>query len=326
MEPSAARTTSDPTDQRVLTAAGNGDEGAFAELVEPYRSELHAHCYRMLGSVHDAEDALQDALLRAWKALSRFEGRSSLRSWLYKIATNTCLDVIARRPKRVVPIDYGPASNPLEGPGEPLVESAWVEPYPDERLGVEDGLAAPEARYEKRESIELAFIAALQHLPHRRRPDPVRSPRLLRARGGGDARNDDRLGRQRPSAGAEDRRGAIARPKPAGDPSGARRRRPPQGGRRLRRGVGSRRVQAVVAMLTEDAAFSIRRWRPRSRGRESIEAFLAGYPLSGLALAPDSSAGERPARACLLQLGPRRVRISRSRSTSSRSAAIGSAT
>src|SRR5258707_10158339 len=96
----------------LLEAARGGDEGAFARLVDPYRGELHAHCYRMLGSVHDAEDALQDAMLRAWRALGRFEGRSSLRSWLYTIATNTSLNLIGRRPKRVLPIDYGPAADP----------------------------------------------------------------------------------------------------------------------------------------------------------------------------------------------------------------------
>ena len=153
----------------MLEAARGGDEDAFRRLVEPHRGELHAHCYRMLGSVHDAEDALQDALLRAWRGLARFEGRSSLRSWLYTIATNTCLDLIERRPKRVLPVDYGPAADPHDGPGEPLVESVWVEPYPDEKLGVEDGYAAPEARYEQRESVELAFIAALQHLPANQR-------------------------------------------------------------------------------------------------------------------------------------------------------------
>src|SRR5436309_8089402 len=152
-------------ERELLQAARGGDEGAFQRLVEPHRGELHAHCYRMLGSVHDAEDALQDALLRAWRGLPRFDGRSSLRSWLYRIATNTSLDVIARRPKRVLPIDYGPAANPHDGPGEPLVESALMEPYPDEGLGLGDGFAAPEARYELRESVELAFVAALQHLP-----------------------------------------------------------------------------------------------------------------------------------------------------------------
>src|SRR5262249_17747882 len=90
-------------------------------------------------------------------------------SWLYTIATNTCLNVIARRPKRLLPIDYGPAYDPHTPPGEPIVESVWIEPYPDETLGLEDGLAGPEASYERRESIELAFIAALQHLPANQR-------------------------------------------------------------------------------------------------------------------------------------------------------------
>src|SRR3954453_17268982 len=152
-------------ERQLLDAARGGDDTAFGRLVAPYRNELHAHCYRMLGSTFDAEDALQDALLRAWRGVGRFEGRSSLRSWLYTIATNTCLNEIARRPKRVLPVDYGPATDPHVGPGAPVVESVWIEPYPDERLAVEDGYAAPEARYERRESVELAFVAALQHLP-----------------------------------------------------------------------------------------------------------------------------------------------------------------
>ncbi len=161
--------TLSPTERELFEAARAGDEHAFHRLVETHRGELHAHCYRMLGSVHDAEDALQDALLGAWRGLPRFEARSSLRSWLYKIATNACLDVIGRRPKRVLPVDYGPAAAPGDPPREPVTEPIWIEPYPDEEIGVEDGYAAPEARYEQRESIELAFIAALQHLPARQR-------------------------------------------------------------------------------------------------------------------------------------------------------------
>src|SRR4051794_21214381 len=156
-------------EDELLASARRGEEAAFERLLEPYRPELHAHCYRMLGSVHDAEDALQEVLLRAWRGLERFEGRSSLRSWLYTIATNVSLNQIARRPKRVLPIDYGPAADPHGGPGEPLLESVWIEPYPDERLGLEDGLAGPEARYARRESVELAFIAALQLLPPNQR-------------------------------------------------------------------------------------------------------------------------------------------------------------
>jgi RNA polymerase sigma-70 factor, ECF subfamily len=138
----------------LLRAARGGDEEAFRRLVDPYRSQLHAHCYRMLGSVHDADDALQEALLAAWRGLAGFEGRSSLRSWLYTIATNASLRLIGQRPKRVLPADRRPAGDPRGELGEPLLESVWIEPYPDEQLG-----------YEQRESVELAFVAALQHLP-----------------------------------------------------------------------------------------------------------------------------------------------------------------
>ena len=166
----AAISTGTSTQEReLLEAAREGDEHAFRHLVEPHRTALHAHCYRMLGSVHDAEDALQDALLRAWRGLRGLEGRSSLRTWLYRITTNTCLDVAARRPKRVLPVDYGPPAGRDDVPGEPVAEPVWLEPYPDERLGLEEGYAAPEARYEQREAVELAFIAALQHLPARQR-------------------------------------------------------------------------------------------------------------------------------------------------------------
>jgi RNA polymerase sigma-70 factor (ECF subfamily) len=119
----------------------------------------------MLGSVHDAEDALQETLLRAWRGLAEFEGRSSLATWLYRIATNTCLDAIARRPQRVLPSDFGPAMAPSFEVGDPLAETTWIEPYPDEALALGNGYAAPEAQYEQREAVELAFVAALQHLP-----------------------------------------------------------------------------------------------------------------------------------------------------------------
>jgi RNA polymerase sigma-70 factor, ECF subfamily len=166
---STTPTESTVEQRQLLETAQRGSEDAFARLIEPHRSELQAHCYRMLGSVQDAEDALQEALVRAWKSLDRFEGRSSLRSWLYRIATNTSLDAIGKRPKRILPVDYGPPADPHGGVGEPLVESVWIEPYPDEMLGVEDGYASPDARYEQREAVELAFIAALQLLPPNQR-------------------------------------------------------------------------------------------------------------------------------------------------------------
>src|SRR5437588_11555856 len=116
---STADTTSTAQERELLEAARRGDEDAYARLVGPHRSELHAHCYRMLGSVHDAEDALQDALLRAWRGRKRFEGRSSPRSWLYRIATNPCLELIWRRPKRLLPRRSGAAAPPYPAPRRP---------------------------------------------------------------------------------------------------------------------------------------------------------------------------------------------------------------
>ena len=123
----------------------------------------------MLGSLHDTEEAMQEAMLRVWRGLDRFEERSSLRSWLYRIATNTCLDTIARRKRRLLPEEYGPKADPQQPPGEPVAEGVWIEPYPDETLEVEDGYASPDASYEEREAVELAFVAAMQHLPPRQR-------------------------------------------------------------------------------------------------------------------------------------------------------------
>ncbi len=145
----------EPSSEPALLEAARGDDGAaFARLVEPYRAELHAHCYRMLGSVQDAEDALQDALLGAWRGLAGFEGRGSLRAWLYRITTNACLRLLRRRPRRLLSADYGPAFDQVDDLGEPVAEPVWLEPYP-----------TPEGRWELRESVELAFVAALQHLP-----------------------------------------------------------------------------------------------------------------------------------------------------------------
>jgi RNA polymerase sigma-70 factor (TIGR02960 family) len=151
----------------VLERASAGDEVAFRELTEPFRRELEFHCYRMLGSVQDAEDVLQETMLAAWRALADFERRSSLRTWLYRIATNRCLNVLrdaGRRPRLIPPLVFEiPAPTRMSDPG-------WLEPYPDDRLGwLVDSQPGPAARYESREAIELAFISALQRLPGRQR-------------------------------------------------------------------------------------------------------------------------------------------------------------
>ncbi|MFG1688664.1 sigma-70 family RNA polymerase sigma factor [Nonomuraea sp. NPDC049269] len=155
-------TSADPAAEGAedLVRARAGDDAAFNRLVRPLRRELHAHCYRMLGSTHDADDALQDALLRAWRGLARFEGRSSLRSWLYTVATRTCLDTIESRGRRALPMDLGPASDRAVLGDAPLTDVAWLGPYPG---------TGPGERYEQREAVELAFVAALQHLPGNQR-------------------------------------------------------------------------------------------------------------------------------------------------------------
>lgn len=143
-----------------LERARDGDDAAFTRLVEPLRRQLYAHCYRMLGSSHDAEDALQDALLRAWRGLAGFEGRSSVRSWLYALATRTCLDVVGSRGRRALPVDLGPSSDRAVLGEEPRTDVAWLGPYPG---------GSPGEQYEQREAVELAFVAALQHLPGNQR-------------------------------------------------------------------------------------------------------------------------------------------------------------
>jgi RNA polymerase sigma-70 factor (ECF subfamily) len=269
-----------PQDRALLATARRGDEHAYRRLVEPYQGELHAHSYRMLGSVHDAEDALQEALLRAWRGLPRFEGRSSVRSWLYRISTNTCLDVIARRPKRVLPIDYGPTADPHDAPGEPLIESVWVEPYPDEGLGLADGFASPEAIYEQRESVELAFIAALQLLPARQR-----AVLILRAVLGFSAQEvADSLQTTVASVNS-----ALQRARKTVDE-----RLPDQSQQATLRALGDEQlrhivqnymdameqddVNTVVALLTDDATWSMPPMPRWYRGHALVE-FLSEYPL-----------------------------------------------
>jgi RNA polymerase sigma-70 factor (ECF subfamily) len=262
-------------EQALLEAARRGDEDAFHRIVAPHRTALHAHCYRMLGSIHDAEDALQETLLSAWRGLPGLERQGSARPWLYRIATNVCLDAIARRPKRMLPVDHGPATAPTNDPGEPLVESVWVEPYPDDALGLDGGYAAPEARYEQREAVELAFIAALQHLPARQR-----AVLILREVLGFSAREvSESLETTVASVNS-----ALQRARKA-----VEERLPERSQQATLRALGDERIRELVeayvdawrrgdvealrALLAEDALFSMPPWAAWWRGRDTIAAF-----------------------------------------------------
>jgi len=290
-------------ERELLRAAQQGDGDAFGRLAGPYQRELQAHCYRMLGSHADAEDAVQETLLRAWRGLARFEGRSSLRSWLYRIATNACLRAIERRPTRVLPMDYAPAADPHRARGRPVHDPVWLEPYPDASLGLE-GLAGPEARYEQREAIELAFIAALQHLPARQR-----AVLILRDVLGFSAREtaavlqttpasvDSALQRAHKSAGERLPRQAQQQ--------ALRRLGDHELGRLTERYVAAwerNDIDALVSMLAHDARIAMPPRPTWYRGRDQVAAFVRRYLFTKRTrwrLVPTSANGQPAAAAYL---------------------------
>jgi RNA polymerase sigma-70 factor, ECF subfamily len=259
-------------ERQLLAAARRGDEDAYRRLVEPHRRELHAHCYRMLGSVHDADDAVQDAMLRAWRGLHGFEGRSTTRSWLYKVTTNACLTAIERRPRRTLPLDASPTGDPE---GAPLAETVWLEPYPDE--AVEAAAAVPHARYDQREGLELALVAALQHLPANQR-----AALILREVLGFSAREvADLLDTSVPAVNS-----ALQRARKAVDERLPERTQQETvralGDERLRALVGRyvdawerNDVEAIRALLVEDAIFAMPPYPSWWQGRDEVLAAFA---------------------------------------------------
>jgi RNA polymerase sigma-70 factor, ECF subfamily len=285
-------------EHELFEAARDGDPDAYRGLVERYGAELHAHCYRMLGSLHDAEDALQEALLRAWRGLPRLSRQRSLRNWLYRIATNVCLDALARRSARVLPIDYGLSTADPADHGEPLAEGTWIEPYPDGEL--DDGYAAPEARYEQREAVELAFIAALQHLPPRQR-----AVLILREVLGFSARE---------VAGTMDTTVASVNSSLQRARATVDKHLPEHSQQATVRSLGNRRVRMLVerfsdafehgdvdtilSMLADDATFAMPPYAGWSRGRQAIAAswLMPSLPAAQLRYLP-SSANAQPALA-----------------------------
>ena len=282
----------------VLTRARAGDEDAFRELTGPFRRELQLHCYRILGSVQDAEDMVQEILLAAWRGLEQFEGRSSLRAWLYRIATNRCLNVLRgrRRRPREIPAMVEPA-DPTR-----LSEPIWLEPYPDVLLeGVADSAPGPHARYETREAVGLAFVAALQHLPPRQRA--VLVLRDVLGFSGEEVAGMLETSQAAVKAALQRARAKLDEEWSTGDQEGA----PAPSSRRERELVGlfaaaveRGDVDAVVSLLTDDAWVRMPPQPYEYQGHTAVAAFLRdrairrGVPLR---LVP-TRANRQPAFGC----------------------------
>ena len=257
--------------EATLSRARAGDEEAFRELVEPYRRELQVHCYRILGSVQDAEDLLQETMLAAWTGLEKFEGRSSLRAWLYRIATNRCLNAL--RDSRRRPPDARPDLPQPTRVTEPL----WLEPYPDLLLeGIADDAPGPEARYETSESVGLAFISGLQHLSPQQRAVLVlrdvlgfRAAEVADMLESSEASVNSALQRARATL---DARVPVSRER-APLPSS------PQERELLGRFVEAfenRDVEGLVALMTHDALLTMPPQPLEYQGHTAIAEFLAG--------------------------------------------------
>lgn len=287
----------------VLERARAGDEHAFRELTEPYRRELVVHCYRMLGSLTEAEDTVQETLLAAWRGLTGFEQRASVRTWLYRIATNRCLNAMRTAKRRVVTEPVPPFQPP-----EPSRrgEITWLQPLPDSMLeGVADSAPGPDARYQATESVELAFVAALQRMP------PRQAAALLLRDVLGFAADEvaDMLGISRTAV-----KGALQRARAAvdrgGHPAGPPRRAPAAArevGRRFARAYTSGDIEGVVALLTDDAWLSMPPAPHEYHGHDAIAEFLRasfGYRGNRVVRLLPTRANTQPAFGSYVAPGP----------------------
>jgi RNA polymerase sigma-70 factor (ECF subfamily) len=261
---------------RTETSARAGE--SFARLAEPFRRELKLHCYRMLGSLHEADDLVQETYLRAWRSFHSFDGGPSFRAWLYRIATNACLNALAsRKHPRLLPDQQAPASVTVQMPqGAPPADVAWLEPYPDADLdGIADDAPNPEARYTSREAVQLAFVAAIQQLPPRQRAALLlcdvlswTSAEAATLLGGSTASINSALQRARETLA---KRYAAGRPPAASRPSRAQQ----QLLDRYLQAWERHDLDGFVALLKQDATYTMPPWLQWYTGREAIGSFIA---------------------------------------------------
>jgi RNA polymerase sigma-70 factor, ECF subfamily len=271
---------------------------SFEALAEPLRRELKLHCYRMLGSLHEAEDLVQEAYLRAWRSFDGFDGRGAFRSWLYRIATNACLDALAARKHRprMLPDQQAPSATTIAIPdGAPPTEVAWLEPYPDAQLeGIADDAPNPEARYTAREAVQLAFVAAIQELPPRQRAAVLlcdvlgwASAEAATLLGGSTASINSALQRARDTLA---KRYPDGRPQTSSRPSAAQQKLLD----RYLQAWEGHDLEGFVALLKEDATFTMPPWLQWYAGRAAIGQFfaLAWQACGGLRLVPTAANGQ----------------------------------
>jgi RNA polymerase sigma-70 factor (ECF subfamily) len=284
-------------EQSRLEQASERADQSFERLAEPFRREIKVHCYRMLGSLHEAEDAVQETYLRAWRSFDGFEG-GSFRAWLYRIATNVCLNALAGRKhaQRLLPDQQAPATVTVQMPeGAPPAEVAWLEPYPDSNLeGIADEAPDPEARYASREAVQLAFVAAIQELPARQRAALL----LCDVLGWAAAEAATLLGGSTASINSalQRARETLAKRYPDGRPQAAARPNPAQQkllDRYLLAWEGHD-LDGFVALLKEDATFTMPPWLQWYAGRRAIGSFfaMAWQTCGGLRLVPTAANGQ----------------------------------
>jgi RNA polymerase sigma-70 factor, ECF subfamily len=287
-------TMAEPTSQEQASAR---TKQAFEHLAEPYRHELKVHCYRMLGSVHEAEDLVQETYLRAWRGFERFDGSGMFRAWLYRIATNACLNELASRKsaKRLLPDQLDGPINALELPSAPATEIAWLEPYPDSQLDdIADERPNPEARYASREAVQLAFVAAIQQLPPRQRAALL----LCDVLGWAAAETATLLGGSTASINSalQRARETLSKRYPDGRPQMAERLDAAHQELLARYVMAweGHDVDGFVALLKEDAAVTMPPWLQWFVGRDAVRAFfsMVWKTCGGLRLVPTAANGQ----------------------------------